>query len=399
VGKTTLLSEPSSLLGSHHESGAVACDDAKVADVCARLVDAVDDSAVWDRWSALEAAGVATAFQSRVFVEPLIRRLVPAFGCRGFVVEVSDRSGPILAAAFTQRRRRGATIVELADCGLSDYAAPIFRPRGGGFDPSRIAAVERAVLAALPPHDALFLRKMPERIGGHANPFASFAGSQSMHTGTLTVDPVDVLAASSGAMKEAQRKTRRLIRERGRIRQITDRAGALAALDALFAFRAARAANGGSKDPLSHPLVRDFYREVIGDGVSTGFAVVHEIAAADRLLGVVQGFAYRGRFHGTLMGFAADDPASAAVSPGLVGVVHALASHADTGGRAFDFGAGEQAYKTRFGGVTADYRQVARAITIRGLAPVAVDTARREGRRVLRKHPALAARARRWSGH
>jgi CelD/BcsL family acetyltransferase involved in cellulose biosynthesis len=80
-------------------------------------------------------------------------------------------------------------------------------------------------------------------------------------------------------------------------------------------------------------------------------------------------------------------------------VVHALASHADTGGRAFDFGAGEQAYKTRFGGVTADYRQVARAITIRGLAPVAVDTARREGRRVLRKHPALAARARRWSGH
>jgi CelD/BcsL family acetyltransferase involved in cellulose biosynthesis len=347
----------------------------------------------------LEQAGVATAFQSRVFVEPLIRRLVPAFGCRGFVVEVTDRSEPVLAAAFTQHRRRGATIVELADCGLSDHVAPIFQPRGGGFDPSRSAAIERAVLAALPPHDALFLRKMPEQIGGYANPFASFAGSRSMHTGTLTVDPVEVVAASSGAMKEARRKTRRLIREHGRIRQITDRAGALAALDALFAFRAARAANVGSKDILGHPVVRDFYREVIGNGVSTGFAVVHEIAAADRLLGVDQGFAYRGRFHGTLMGFAADDPASAAVSPGLVGVVHALASHADTGGRAFDFGAGEQAYKTRFGGVTADYRQVARAITIRGLAPVAVDTARREGRRVLRKHPALAARARRWSGH
>jgi CelD/BcsL family acetyltransferase involved in cellulose biosynthesis len=377
---------------------AIAHDAASVADIQAHRIDAIDDGRVWDRWSALEDAGVATAFQSRAFVEPLMRRLVPAFGCRGFLVEVSDRTGPVLAAAFALYRRQGATIVELVDSGLSDYAAPIFMPRAGALDLSRIAAVERAVLAALPPHDALFLRKMPEFIGGYANPFASFAGARSMHTGTLTVDPTEVVAASSGAMKEARRKTRRLIRERGRVRQITDRAEALAALDSLFAFRAARAADVGAKDILRHAVVRDFYRKVIGDGVGTGFAVVYEIAAADRLLGVVQGFVYRGSFHGTLMGFAADDPASAAVSPWLVGVAHALASHADAGGGAFDFGAGEQAYKTRFGGVTADYRQVARAITVRGLAPVAVDSVRREGRRVLRNHPALAARARRWFG-
>jgi CelD/BcsL family acetyltransferase involved in cellulose biosynthesis len=366
------------------------------AGVRARRVEAVDESDVWERWSTLEAAGIATAFQSRAFVEPLIRRLVPAFGCRGFVVEVADRSGPILAAAFTLRRRRGINIVELADCGLSDYAAPIFRPRAGADDLVSVAAVERALLAALPPHDALFLRKMPERISGHANPFASFTGARSMYTGTLTIDPAEVIAAGSGAVKEGQRKARRIVREGGRIRRITERDEVLAALESLFAFRAARAALAGGEDQTNHPVVRDFYREVIGSGLETGFAVVYEIAAADRLLGVVQGFVYRGRFHGTLMGFAADDPASAAVSPGLVGVVHALTSHADAGGTAFDFGAGEQAYKARFGGVAADYRQVARAATVRGLASLAVDTARCEGRRVLRKHPALAARARRW---
>ena len=375
---TTLPSAPS-LPGFHDKSGAVAHAAAAAAYVRARRIEAVDDSAVWERWSALEEAGIATAFQSRIFVEPLIRRLAPALGRRGFVVEVADRSGPILAAAFTLHWRRGITIVELADCGLSDYAAP-----------------ERAVLAALPPHDVLVLRKMREQICGHANPFAHFAGARSMWTGTLAVDPVEALAAGGGAVKESKRKARKIVREGGRVRRIAARAEALAAMESLFAFRAARAAKVGGQ--LNHPAVRDFYREVIGRGLGTGFAVVHEIAAADRLLGVVQGFVYRGRFHGTLMGFAADDPASAAVSPGLAGVVHALADHAETGGTVFDFGPGEHPYKARFGGIAADYGQVTRAATIRGLVPLALDFARCEGRRVLRGRPALAARVRRWRG-
>lgn len=362
----------------------------------ARRVEAVDDAALWDRWSALETDGIATAFQARTFVEPLIRRLAPALGCRGFVVEVADRCSPVLTAAFTLRRRRGITSIELADCGLSDYAAPIFQLRIDTDDRLRLAELERAVLAALPPHDVLLLRKMPLTIAGQANPFAGFTGARSMHTATLTVDAAATIAGGLGAVKEGERKARRIIRDGGRVRRITDCAEALAALECLFAFRAARARLVGGNARLAEPAVRDFYREVIGRGVSSGFAVVHEIASADRLLGVVQGFVYRGRFHGTLMGFAADDPASAAVSPGLVGVVHALANHAETGGTAFDFGPGEQPYKARFGGIASDYRQVVRAATVRGLAPLAVDVARREGRRVLRAHPALGSRVRRW---
>jgi CelD/BcsL family acetyltransferase involved in cellulose biosynthesis len=274
----------------------------------------------------------------------------------------------------------------------------VFLPGVGADDPAGLAALERAVLEALPPHDALFLRKMPDRIGGHANPFANFSGVRSMCTGTLTVDPAEVIASGRGAVKEGERKARRIVREGGRVRRITERAEALAALDALFAFRASRAAAAGERDHLDRPAVQSFYREVIGSGLRQGFAAVYEIAAADRLLGVVQGFVYRGRFHGTLMGFAADDPVSATVSPGLVGVVHALTNHARTGGTAFDFGAGEQPYKARFGGVVADYRQFARAATVRGMAPLAVEVARREGRRVLREHPAATARVRRWRG-
>jgi CelD/BcsL family acetyltransferase involved in cellulose biosynthesis len=376
------------------EIGVVAHGASSRGGLQARLVEAVDDVAVWDRWSALEQTGIATAFQSRAFIEPLIRRLAPALGGRGVVVEVTGRSGPVLMAAFTLRRRRGITYVELAECGLSDYAAPLFRP-GVADDAAQLAALERAVFAALPPHDVLFLRKMPERIGGHANPFASFSGARSMCTGTITVDPAEIVAGR-GAVKEGERKARRIVREGGRVRRIADHAEALAALEQLFAFRGARADAAGYKDKLNQPAVRDFYREVIGGGLRSGFAAIYEIAAADRLLGVVQGFVYRGRFHGTLMGFAADDPLSAAVSPGLVGVVHALADHAKTGGTAFDFGAGEHPYKARFGGIASDYRQLARAVTVRGLAPLAVDIARRESRRAVREHPALGMRLRRW---
>ncbi len=368
-----------------------------LAALTASRVDDVDDPALWDRWSALEERGVATAFQSRAFVEPLVRGLAVRQGLRPFVVEVSDAAGPLLAAAFVRRRQGRVEIVELADCGVSDYAAPLVRA-DVALEPDDTAALEAAIRSAMPAHDALFLRKMPERIAGRRNPFADFSGMRSMHTGTIAVDAAAAMAAGHGAVKEGLRKARKLVREGGAVRRIVDPAEAEIALDRLFAFRDARMVKRGTVDTSADPLVRGFYREVVPPAAASGFAVIYEIAAADRVLGIVQGFAYRGRFHGTLMGFAVDDPASASISPGLVGVVKALADHAETPGTIFDFGAGEQAYKARFGAVATDFVQVARAATLRGMAPVATDAARCEGRRLLRAHPDLAEKVRRLRG-
>lgn len=364
------------------------------AAVVARRCEDVDDPAMWERWSALEETGVATAFQSRAFVEPLLRRLASAQGLRPFVVEVCDAAGPLMAAAFVRRRRHGAVVVELADCGVSDYAGPILRA-DADLDADAVAAVEAAVLAALPPHDALVLRRMPETIGGRRNPLAAFSGVQAMCAGTLAVDAAATVAAAPRAVKEPLRRMRKLIRDGGTVRRIACEAEAAVALERLFAIRDRTKRVQGAADTVADPAVRAFYRAVIPPAAASGFAAVYEIATADRVLAVVQGFVYRGRFHGTLMGFAADDPASAAYAPGLVGVVKALEDHARIPGGIFDFGAGGQAYKARFGGTPSRLVQVSHATTLLGLAPLAADSARRAARRLLGAHPALGATVRR----
>lgn len=362
-----------------------------------RVSSDVDDDAPWDRWSALEAAGCATAFQSRAFVEPLTRRLAPALGAEPFVVEVADGDGPMLAAAFVRRRIGDLRVVEFADLGYADYAAPIFR-RGMNLDPAAAAAIEAAVRKALPPHDALFLRKMPDRVDGEPNPFALLAGARPVGTGPRVVDLGAADVRDLGVVRHMRTNLRRLERRGGTIRRLTTRAEALAALDRLFALREVRSAALGEVSSFARPEVRAFYRAVVGTGVETGFAPVYEVDFEGEILAVLQGFAHRGRFNVTLVAFDVASRAAKTYSPGLVTFVQALLDHADAGGAHFDLGPGEHAYKERFGGTIVEHVELLRAGGAGGVVPVVLETARREARAFLRDRPALRDGVRRLRG-
>lgn len=372
---------------------------ANVADGAFRAVATFDvaDAALWSRWRTLERDGIATAFQAATVARPLLCDLAPAFGTRPFVVEVYAADGRhVLSLGLTRTRSLLARRVGFPDFGLIDHNAPIWH-RELDLSGGRAEALRRAILAALPGHDALLLAKMPKTVEGHPNPLADWPGVREMNVVTMVYDPARRPATDLPAMKESGRKRRKLDREGGAIRRVDDPVRAADLLDFAFTLRAAKAGRDGRRESLDQPDVRAFYRTIVAGGLADGSAVVWEVVLGERTVAMVHGLARAGHFHGTLM--ASDDGTGLqAYSPGMIAVASVLEDHVASRSGLFDLGPGEHPYKRRFGGEPSPLYEYDRAATPFGLAAVIDRATRRALRARLRRHPEFRARLYRLLG-
>ena len=355
------------------------------------------DDALWRRWGDLADDGIATVFQAVGVARPLLAGLAPIFGVRPFVVEVFDGAGRhVLSLGLVARRTAVARRIEFADFGLIDHNAPIWSgdlDLGGG----RGAALQRAILAALPPHDALILGKMPAEVEGRPNPLAAWPGTVPMNVVTMVYDPATRPPSDLSAVKESGRKRRKLARDGGAIRRVDDVDRASALLDFAFDLRAAKAHREGRREIIEQRAVRDFYRAIIVGGLADGSAVVWEVVLGERTIGMVHGLARRDRFSGTLMA-TVDDDGLAPYSPGMIAVASVLEDHVANRGGRFDLGPGEHPYKLRFGGEPFELVEHGRAATPFGLFAIADRAFRRTVRALLRRNPELKGRLYRLMG-
>lgn len=379
------------------ETPTATCGPIADGDFRATVVSDVHDDALWRRWSALERDGIATVFQTAAVVRPLLTALAPSFGTRPLVVEVADADGRhVLSLALVRRATATGRRLEFPDFGLIDHNAPIWRSDldlAGG----RAEALRRAILAALPGHDALVLAKMPPAVEGRVNPLAAWPGTTAMNVVTMVYDPATHPVSDLPAVKESGRKRRKLTRDGGAIRRVVDPARALELLDFAFALRAAKAGREGRHENIERDAVRDFYRAVVATGLADGSAVVWEVVLGDRTIGMVHGLARRDQFSGTLMA-TDDDETLAPYSPGMIAVATVLEDHVTARGGLFDLGPGEHPYKLRFGGVPFVLVEHVRAATPLGLPTLADRALRRTVRAQLRRNPALKARLYRLMG-
>lgn len=364
------------------------------AGLTANVVRDLADESLWARWDDL-AADRATPFQTTAFARPLLTRLTPAMGAEPFVVEVHDAGRHVLSLGLC-RRPGLVTRVEFPDFGLVDLAAPVWR-RDVDFSGARTVEFRRAILAALPRHDALLLGKLPETVCGARNPLADWPGVAETNIVTMVFDPARRPVAELSAVKESGRKRRRLVREGGAIRRVDDLERARALLDFLFAQRDEKARRDGRRESLTHPEVRAFYRELVDIGLPTGVVRMWEVVLGERIIAAVLGLAHAGRFNGTLMATVEED-GMAAHSPGMIAVATVIEDHVATGGTLFDLGPGEHPYKTRFGGEPSPLYEYGRPATPLGLAAIADRAARRALRARLRRNPEFRARLYRLLG-
>ena len=294
-----------------------------------------------------------------------------------------------------RRRQKGLRIVEFADLDLTDYNAPVLGT-GAPRDAEAARALWRdlkAALRGLPGGvDLIRLRKMPVDLGSRPNPLALLDGAGPCPlNGNVVATGGDFDAwrftLERTVRKELERSWRVFTRDpAAAFNIVTDSNEALRVLSATEAQQGARMQQLGLNYILGDEACAAFYRNLIRDGVDSGYAVVSALTVGEEvvatLLGVRSGSGY------VMVRISNAGERWSNCSPGRLIIERTMAALHRDGVREFDFSIGNYAYKRRFGVTRFPLVDFSAALSWRGWPFVLRDHAARG----LRRHPRLAAR-------
>ena len=135
-----------------------------------------------------------------------------------------------------------------------------------------------------------------------------------------------------------------------------------------------------------------FYRNLVRDGIDSGYAVVSALSVGDEVVATLLGIRSGARYVMVRISNAGEKWSNC--SPGRLLIERTMAALHSDGVRAFDFSIGNYAYKRRFGVAEMPLVDITASLSWRGLPYALRDRAARE----LRKHPRFAARVKRALG-
>jgi len=359
----------------------------------ARREDDRDDLAA--RWDARAADGAATAFQSGRWVATWYSTIGPAVGAP-LRIAVHDRATGVLAALLPLVVRTVARcrVVEFADCGVSDYNAPVLGPAAPADAPGA-ELFWAAVRTALPDADLVRFKRMPREIEGRVNPLALLAAARAS-TGSSNVVAIDgswadFLATLKGTLRrQVARHWRAFLRHDGaRFRHVTDPAEAAPILAALERQQSARLRGRGVPYALDAPHLAAFYRKLLADSLGEGSVVLTALTCGDEVVAVLLGIA-RGATY-VMLRMSIGGVEWSACSPGRMVILQTMKMLHARRCRYFDFSIGDYDYKRRLGATSRPLVELTVPLSPRGWPLAAVEGAKR----LVRGNRALADLARR----
>jgi len=324
------------------------------------------DLATFDAdWAALEQHGDCTPFQTRAWLHPWYSIVAPHFGATPLMVSVRDISShaPLMMLPLCTRRVGGLRTVEFADCGLSDYNAPLIAKR---FAPNEheLGMLWRGIRSAVARTDIVRLDKLTASIMGHPNPLVALRGLKPMPISSWGVRlpstraEYDEKVLGSTFRNELKRKRRRL-EGRGAVRFV--HAGSEAEgrriFSALAEMRNSRFEELGRKNVLADPTLRAFYDAVIFGNWDKKFAMLSALEAEGEIIAALFALRHANAYLLLMSSFKSGPWKSS--SPGNV-AIDFMASHLiEEGVSTFDFTIGNESYKRDFGAMeTALYSGV-----------------------------------------
>ncbi|MCJ2132200.1 GNAT family N-acetyltransferase [Methylobacterium sp. E-045] len=341
---------------------------------------------VRDAEADLEAPGLAGyAFGRFAWIEAWQDTLGASTGTEPAIVVVADaRVRMVLPLGIA--RRNGLRVLEFLGGNVTDYNAPNVEPAfARGLDAASVQALWQLIRAALPPHDAVHLLRMPatldppEEDGAERvpNPLVSLPGVRAAgHARSVTLP--DSYAKLTGAMRprfvaDTQRRYRRL-NEVGPVALVVAEGEAAMqdVLSGLKPMKSRRWRETKARDWFATSAFAGFYdtmaRMRLPEGRIHGSSLtVSGIPVASHL-----GLVYRGRFYLLLLGWESDEWQR--FSTGRL-VVDALLKNAiEESLRVFDFTVGDEAYKDEWVDTQLPLFRFDSAVTARGrLASIVAD--------------------------
>ena len=327
---------------------------AAAAGLPASLHMAVHDSleSVETRWREAWPRLAGTAFQSFDWVKSWFENLGRPQGWKVCIAELRSGSpeGPtVLLLPLGYRRIGLLRVMGFLGGEMLDYQAPLIDPEfARAVTPAHAARLWRGFVNILPAVDQIRLRRMPERIGGLANPFAALPGArhdESAHAARLpTTFAAYAAGRDSGLLANTRRKARRLA-EAGEMRivtRVTDPAELVLVMDALAAQKSQRWIATGAFDAFAFPNFRAFFDQLNTRPMQGVQAVVSALLLDGKPIATHWGMQSGDTFYWLVPGY---DETWAKLSPGRVLMEALLRDCIEQKLSVFDFTAGDEAYK------------------------------------------------------
>jgi CelD/BcsL family acetyltransferase involved in cellulose biosynthesis len=345
----------------------------------------------------------STPFQHPQWCEAWYGAFAGADGVEPLIAVVTDAASGEQAVLLPliRRRQKGMRIVEFADLDLTDYNAPIL----GSAAPRDARAARalwrdlRAALRKMPGGaDLIRLRKVPIDLDGRPNPLALLgdAGPCAANGNVVTTgDDYDGwrYTLEKTVRKELERSWRVFTRDpAARFSLVADHHEALRILSTTEVQQGTRMQSLGLNFILNDETCAAFYRNLVRDGVGSGYALVSALTVGDEVVATLLGIRSGARYVMIRISNAGDKWSNC--SPGRLIIERTMAALHKDGVREFDFSIGNYAYKRRFGVTRLPLLDISAALSWRGLPDVMRDRATRE----LRRYPRLTAYLKRALG-
>ncbi len=318
-------------------------------------------------YAALFERSNASAFQHPLWIQAFYRHLAPSRDAEPVVLVGRPRGDepPCLVLPLIVRRLSGVIILESADLGVSDYAAPVV-DLGWWNSLSDHGAIRDSIASALPSYDILRVKPIRDEhlaLWQSLLPGSASKLNFSAHASDL-VAPAErwreqALTESFG--RYLSRKRKRFFKGQGaRLLVVEGEQAIAAAVDRLAALREGRF----DGDVIAAPAALSFYRAVAQSGVKTGYTRVYALELGGEAIGYTFCVAHDGRLHYLLIG--CDYQAHGRHSPGLLLYDGMIEDWIATGGKSFDFTIGDEPFKADFGTVPTGMHALTQAKTLRG---------------------------------
>jgi CelD/BcsL family acetyltransferase involved in cellulose biosynthesis len=332
-------------------------------------------AAVEADWRELETDGALTPFQSLAWLAPLYRVLTPRMSATPLFVLLRDKRTrrPLLLLPLCLRRRYGFNFLEFADFGVCDYNAPILAK---DFDPSPNewnALWDRVLIRLKDAASVMRLQKLPQRVGGRANPLShdNFAAAMSVGAWGVelpeTTDRYDNEILTPTFRKELAKKLRR-VAKRGKIEWVTATTGEerVAAFNALLRQRQARCDEMGRHNVLSESAFRDFYDALTSDPSTASLVRLNALNVGGESVASMLSLRHGDATYVIMTTFEGGDWKSASL--GNVLIREAVERNIGDGVRYFDLTIGDEAYKRDFGARRMPLYSIVRPLSLAGVA-------------------------------
>lgn len=328
-------------------------------------------TAAWPR-TITATTGRRYVFQCADVLEVWCDTLGKAQGIDPVFVAVFDaRDEPLLLLPLGIRRRHGGVRqLFFLDEGVSDYNAPVVFAGARDWDAATMRRVWRDIVASLPPFDIAVFEKMPEVVEDWPNPLRFLSTAKCRWGAHAMILPADWDNGGKNRLpnwRDSRRRMRKLS-ERGTMTIGAARSAdeASAFLDAMIAMKRRKLRDLTGVDPFEAKAgFADYYFEATRRLFAGGAVHLSALRMDDQILSAHWGYVLGGRFYQLMPAFR-DDGAWGFYAPGRLLNEHLIEWSTRQGLTIFDFGYGDEPYKTTYCDTHFELRESVMPVTTTG---------------------------------